>query len=291
MTFPPQRLSLAAVLLITAGTAHGKTVQIDTATTAAQTLGGSDTLTISAPGSITNSGKAVSLKDGTSGAGVVIDNAGKIVSSGGRAIDSSGDLTQARNYQIYNRSGGQILGANDALRIDSNFVSGSLLIDNSGTSRSTTGQGLDLDTRLAALLFDIPADLPDYRQILEQRFGVTVADLVHGIARLAPLRLLTRGEDSAIHAQTEVLRKMLLAMVEDIKRQRDRMIAALHELGYTPLPSAAPAMRLVKLSTSARSPVWVATNIAMASPRVTTSSCARCAVVSVVMMFTPRAKG
>ena len=145
MTFPPHRLSLAAVLLITAGTAHGKTVQIDTATTAAQTLGGSDTLTISAPGSITNSGKAVSLKDGTSGAGVVIDNAGKIVSSGGRAIDSSGDLTQARNYQIYNRSGGQIFGSNDALRIDSNFVSGSLLIDNSGVIRSTTGQGLDLD--------------------------------------------------------------------------------------------------------------------------------------------------
>jgi histidinol-phosphate aminotransferase len=31
----------------------------------------------------------------------------------------------------------------------------------------------------------------------------------------------------------------MLAMVEDIKRQRDRMIAALPELGYTPLPSAA----------------------------------------------------
>ncbi|WP_460066518.1 autotransporter outer membrane beta-barrel domain-containing protein [Pseudomonas sp. S2_H08] len=144
MPFPPQRLSLAIALLITATAAHGKTVQIDTATTAAQTLGGSDTLTISAPGSITNSGKAVSLKDKTSSEGVVIDNAGKIVSSGGRAIDSSGDLTQARNYTIYNRSGGQILGVNDALRIDSNFVSGSLLIDNSGVIRSTTGQGLDL---------------------------------------------------------------------------------------------------------------------------------------------------
>ncbi len=31
----------------------------------------------------------------------------------------------------------------------------------------------------------------------------------------------------------------MLAMVEDIKGQRDRMIAALPELGYTPLPSAA----------------------------------------------------
>lgn len=145
MPFPPQRLSLAIALLITATATHGKTVQINTATTASQTLGGSDTLTISAPGSITNSGKAVSLKDSTSGAGVVIDNAGKIVSSAGRAIDSSGDESKARNYAIYNRSGGQILGANDALRIDSNFVSGSLLIDNSGVIRSTTGQGLDLD--------------------------------------------------------------------------------------------------------------------------------------------------
>lgn len=145
MPFPPQRLSLTIALLISATIAHGKTVQIDTATTASQTLGGSDTLTISAPGSITNSGKAVSLKDSTSGVGVVIDNAGKIISTGGRAIDSSGDLTRARNYQIYNRSGGQILGANDALRVDSNFVSGSLLIDNSGIIRSTTGQGLDLD--------------------------------------------------------------------------------------------------------------------------------------------------
>ncbi|MBL0798143.1 autotransporter outer membrane beta-barrel domain-containing protein [Pseudomonas sp. B7] len=145
MPFPPQRLSFAIALLIATSAAHGKTVQIDTATTASQTLGGKDTLTISAPGSITNSGKAVSLKDGTSGVGVIIDNAGKIISSGGRAIDSSGDLTQARNYAIYNRSGGQILGSNDAIRIDSNFVSGSLLIDNSGTIRSTTGQGLDLD--------------------------------------------------------------------------------------------------------------------------------------------------
>lgn len=150
MPFPPQRLSLAIALLITATTAHGKTVQIDTATTAAQTLGGSDTLTISAPGSIINSGKTVSLKDSTSGVGVVIDNAGKIISTGGRAIDSSGDLSKARNYTIYNRSGGQILGANDALRIDSNFVSGSLLIDNSGVIRSTTGQGLDLDALRSA---------------------------------------------------------------------------------------------------------------------------------------------
>ncbi|KAA0950570.1 autotransporter domain-containing protein [Pseudomonas sp. ANT_H14] len=150
MPFLPHRLALAITLLagssyIEAAPAPVKTVQIDTPTTTAQTLGGSDSLTISAPGSITTAKVAVTLKDGTSAKGVVIDNAGKITSTGGRAIDSAGDLANARIYSIYNRAGGVIQGANDALRIDSNFASGSLLIDNSGTIRSTTGQGLDLD--------------------------------------------------------------------------------------------------------------------------------------------------
>ncbi|MBH1967002.1 MAG: autotransporter domain-containing protein [Pseudomonadales bacterium] len=150
MPSSPQRLALMIAVLISTSAVHAKNVQIDTATTTAQTLGGSDTLTLSAPGSITNSGKTVSLKDSTNGVGVVIDNSGQIISTGGRAIDSSGDLTKARNYSIYNRSGGQMLGFNDALRIDSNFASGTVLIDNSGTIRSKTGQGLDLDALRSA---------------------------------------------------------------------------------------------------------------------------------------------
>lgn len=69
MPFSPQRLALVIALLISTGAnaAPYKTVQIDTATTAPQTLGGADSLTISAPGSITNAGKAVTLKDGTAG--------------------------------------------------------------------------------------------------------------------------------------------------------------------------------------------------------------------------------
>ncbi|MEB0151003.1 hypothetical protein, partial [Pseudomonas sp. CCC2.2] len=40
-----------------------------------------------------------------------------------------------------------IQGDNDALRIDTNFTSGSVLIDNSGTIRSTNGgQAIDLDS-------------------------------------------------------------------------------------------------------------------------------------------------
>jgi len=146
----PHRLALAITLLAGSGFAEAdpappKNLQITAPTTTGQTLGGSDALTTSATGSITTSGVAVTLKDGTSGAGVVITNAGKLVSSGGRGIDSSGTITGARNYSIYNLAGGVIQGANDALRINSNFASGTLLIDNSGTIRSATGQGLDLD--------------------------------------------------------------------------------------------------------------------------------------------------
>ena len=81
------------------------------------------------------------------------------------------------------------------------------------------GLDLDLDTRIAALLFDISDDVPDYREVLMQRFGGTVAELVAGLERLAPLRLLTRGsqQNSGAEQQTEILRKMMLAMVADIR--------------------------------------------------------------------------
>ncbi|CAB1368810.1 RelA/SpoT family protein [Denitratisoma oestradiolicum] len=77
---------------------------------------------------------------------------------------------------------------------------------------------LDLDTRLAALLFDMPDDLPDYEESLSPRFGAESIRLVKGLHRLAPLRLLIRSKSgSEVQAQTEILRKMLLAMVEDIR--------------------------------------------------------------------------
>ena len=150
----PNRLALAIAVLASglaeAAPAPTKNLQIDTPTTTGQTLGGSDSLKVSAPGSITTSGVAVGLKDGTSGVGVVVDNAGKILSTGGRAIDVTGDANTTRNYSIYNRTGGLIQGSNDALRINSNFANGSVLIDNSGTLRSASGRGLNLDALRSA---------------------------------------------------------------------------------------------------------------------------------------------
>ena len=81
------------------------------------------------------------------------------------------------------------------------------------------GLGLDADTRVAALLFDVVDELgSDFPAVVESRFGAAATRLVAGLHRLAPLRLLIRSQSTAeLAAQTEILRKMLLAMVEDIR--------------------------------------------------------------------------
>jgi GTP pyrophosphokinase len=80
---------------------------------------------------------------------------------------------------------------------------------------------LDVETRLAALLFAVSDHLEDARERIERDFGGHTARLVDGLRRLNGLRLETRPRNDAppaeIKAQTETLRKMLLAMVEDIR--------------------------------------------------------------------------
>ncbi|MBL8486567.1 MAG: bifunctional (p)ppGpp synthetase/guanosine-3',5'-bis(diphosphate) 3'-pyrophosphohydrolase, partial [Rhodocyclaceae bacterium] len=79
---------------------------------------------------------------------------------------------------------------------------------------------LDLDTRLAALLFAVHDAVDDPRGLLEPRFGAPVAELVAGLHRLKGLRPLTRAASagaSEVKAQAEILRKMLLAMADDIR--------------------------------------------------------------------------
>lgn len=148
MSFARHRLAVAITLIAASGhlpSAVAQTITLGSASSTALNLTGSDSLTLTAAGNLTTSGKAVTLKDATSGIGVAIDNSGRITSTTGRAIDSSGSITQARTYSISNRSGGVIDGFDDALRINSNLPGGSVLIDNSGTIHSATGQGLDLD--------------------------------------------------------------------------------------------------------------------------------------------------
>jgi GTP pyrophosphokinase len=95
---------------------------------------------------------------------------------------------------------------------------------------------LDVETRLAALLFAVFEHLDDADERIEQEFGSHVAILVQGLNRLNGLRLVTRTRDDAttseIKAQTETLRKMLLAMVEDIRVVLLRLASRAQTLRY-----------------------------------------------------------
>ncbi|MBI5909502.1 MAG: bifunctional (p)ppGpp synthetase/guanosine-3',5'-bis(diphosphate) 3'-pyrophosphohydrolase [Betaproteobacteria bacterium] len=91
-----------------------------------------------------------------------------------------------------------------------------------GAAASLAALRLDVETRIAGLLFAAPQYLADSQDKLAADFGPAVASLVAGIAKLNRLRVVTRtlaGQESgAAHSsQAEVLRKMLLAMVEDIR--------------------------------------------------------------------------
>jgi GTP pyrophosphokinase len=91
-----------------------------------------------------------------------------------------------------------------------------------GLAASLAALRLDAETRVAGMLFAAPQYLADSDDKLAADFGPAVAGLVAGIAKLNRLRVITRSlagqEGGAAHSsQAEVLRKMLLAMVEDIR--------------------------------------------------------------------------
>jgi GTP pyrophosphokinase len=97
---------------------------------------------------------------------------------------------------------------------------------------------LDADARIAALLFAASDHVADCDERLKVGFGSTVAGLVAGLHRLGSLRPLTRaaagsGEGAGeMKAQTEILRKMLLAMVDDIRVVMLRLASRVQTLRF-----------------------------------------------------------
>ncbi|TMX34623.1 bifunctional GTP diphosphokinase/guanosine-3',5'-bis pyrophosphate 3'-pyrophosphohydrolase [Vibrio sp. Hep-1b-8] len=71
---------------------------------------------------------------------------------------------------------------------------------------------LDIETLQAALLHDVIEDTEVSKEELESQFGTTVAELVDGVSKLDKLKFRDRKE-----AQAENFRKMVLAMVQDIR--------------------------------------------------------------------------
>jgi GTP diphosphokinase / guanosine-3',5'-bis(diphosphate) 3'-diphosphatase len=71
---------------------------------------------------------------------------------------------------------------------------------------------LDPDTIVAAILHDVIEDTPTPKDQLVERFGADVAELVDGVTKLDQIRFKSREE-----AQAESFRKMVLAMVRDLR--------------------------------------------------------------------------
>jgi GTP diphosphokinase / guanosine-3',5'-bis(diphosphate) 3'-diphosphatase len=71
---------------------------------------------------------------------------------------------------------------------------------------------LDADTIVAAILHDVIEDTPTPKDQLAARFGAVVAEIVDGVTKLDQIKFKSREE-----AQAESFRKMLLAMVRDLR--------------------------------------------------------------------------
>ena len=82
-----------------------------------------------------------------------------------------------------------------------------------GLASSLAEIGLDAPGRAAGILFAAPKRLGASDQ-LKEAFGAEIAALAEGVEKLYQLRIATRANPTE---QTEVLRKMVLGMVEDVR--------------------------------------------------------------------------
>src|SRR3954447_7746356 len=82
-----------------------------------------------------------------------------------------------------------------------------------GVGTNLASIGMDAPGRAAGLLFAAPKHLAD-PQDLKTVFGEEIAGLASGVEKLYQLRVATRGNP---REHNEVLRKMVLGMVEDVR--------------------------------------------------------------------------
>ena len=129
-----------------------------------------------------------------------------------------------------------------------------------GTALIAASLRLDADTRIAALLFAAWEAVDDPALTIEARFGADVSRLVRGLHKLNGLRVLTQMKTPStapeIRAQAEVLRKMLLAMVEDIRVVLVRLASRTQTLRYyTDLPGDEARLEVARESLDIYAPL------------------------------------
>ena len=94
-----------------------------------------------------------------------------------------------------------------------------------GAATILIDMNMDVETIAATILHAVPERLDDWRTALETRFGANIVGLVEGISRMEQIQAFSEIEGlhdpdlkNGDHAQqVESLRKMLLAMVQDIR--------------------------------------------------------------------------
>ncbi len=112
-----------------------------------------------------------------------------------------------------------------------------------GMSLIVAGLKLDVESRIAAVLFALPSLDEHGVARVKEAFGEPAAHLVGGVSRLHKLHPVTKGfntdsigsgevNPAEMKVQVEVLRKMLLAMVEDIRVVLLRLASRAQTLRY-----------------------------------------------------------
>jgi GTP pyrophosphokinase len=103
-------------------------------------------------------------------------------------------------------------------------VTGASLLQHAlGSASILIGLHMDHETIAATALHAVPKQLPNWREVLTASFGANVTRLVAGISDMERLRHFSEIREAVIAdkqeaaLQVEGLRKMLLAMVEDIR--------------------------------------------------------------------------
>jgi guanosine-3',5'-bis(diphosphate) 3'-pyrophosphohydrolase len=84
---------------------------------------------------------------------------------------------------------------------------------------------LDLTCIVAGLLHDVLEDTLTTREILEDRFGKDIAHVVEGLTKISRIRFNSREQQ-----QAESFRKMMLAMVDDIRVVLVKLADRLHNM-------------------------------------------------------------
>jgi RelA/SpoT family (p)ppGpp synthetase len=95
---------------------------------------------------------------------------------------------------------------------------------------------MDAQTIVAAILHDVIEDTATAKNEIAERFGAEVAELVDGVSKLDQIQFRSRAE-----AQAESFRKMLLAMVRDIRVVMVKLADRTHNMRT--LGSVPPAKR------------------------------------------------